>query len=107
MFRKDRFLFLLAAWLLLGPRSFAHPMGNFSVNHYRRFRSRATVSGFPTSSIWLRSRPTRSCSRVMSQPMWQIPRSRVLWRRAAWNWVVASACWSTVSVCLSVWCPAR
>ena len=37
MFRK-RFCFfiLMAACLLLGPRSFAHPMGNFSVNHYSK-----------------------------------------------------------------------
>lgn len=35
MYRKRLcFLFLLAAGLLFGPRSFAHPMGNFSVNHY-------------------------------------------------------------------------
>src|SRR3984957_13312476 len=37
MYRKRLcLLFLLAAWLLLGPRSFAHPMGNFSVNHYSK-----------------------------------------------------------------------
>src|SRR6202167_5510312 len=37
MYRKRLcFLFLLAASLLLGPRSFAHPMGNFSVNHYSK-----------------------------------------------------------------------
>ena len=37
MFRKPLFfLSLLAASLLLGPRSFAHPMGNFSVNHYSK-----------------------------------------------------------------------
>jgi len=37
MYRKRLCLFfLLAAWLLLGPRSFAHPMGNFSVNHYSK-----------------------------------------------------------------------
>ena len=34
----------------------------------------ARASGFPTSSIWPRSPPTRSCSRVTSQPMWQILR---------------------------------
>jgi ABC-type nickel/cobalt efflux system permease component RcnA len=37
MFRKPLFfLSLLAASLLAGPRSFAHPMGNFSVNHYSK-----------------------------------------------------------------------
>ena len=37
MYRKRLCFFLLfAAWLLLGPRSFAHPMGNFSVNHYSK-----------------------------------------------------------------------
>jgi ABC-type nickel/cobalt efflux system permease component RcnA len=41
MFHRRRyFLRLLAAWLLLmpllTPRSFAHPMGNFSVNHYSK-----------------------------------------------------------------------
>src|SRR5271168_855617 len=37
MYRKRLCLFfLLAAWLLLGPRGFAHPMGNFSVNHYAK-----------------------------------------------------------------------
>src|ERR1700722_11695200 len=37
MYRKRLcFLFLLAASLLLGPQSFAHPMGNFSVNHYSK-----------------------------------------------------------------------
>jgi ABC-type nickel/cobalt efflux system permease component RcnA len=37
MFRKQiYFLGLLAVSLLLGPRSFAHPMGNFSVNHYSK-----------------------------------------------------------------------
>ena len=37
MYRKRLcFFFLLAASLLLGPRSFAHPMGNFSVNHYSK-----------------------------------------------------------------------
>jgi ABC-type nickel/cobalt efflux system permease component RcnA len=41
MFHKRRyFLRLLAVWLLLTPlltlRSFAHPMGNFSVNHYSK-----------------------------------------------------------------------
>jgi ABC-type nickel/cobalt efflux system permease component RcnA len=37
MFRKRLYLFsLLAVCLLLGPRSFAHPMGNFSVNHYSK-----------------------------------------------------------------------
>ena len=37
MFRKSVFfLSLLAVALLLGPRSLAHPMGNFSVNHYSR-----------------------------------------------------------------------
>jgi ABC-type nickel/cobalt efflux system permease component RcnA len=40
MFHKRLyFLRLLAAWMLLAPlapRSFAHPMGNFSVNHYSK-----------------------------------------------------------------------
>ncbi|MGB8539117.1 MAG: hypothetical protein WCD57_22020 [Acidobacteriaceae bacterium] len=37
MFRKPLFfLSLLAVSLLAGPRSFAHPMGNFSVNHYSK-----------------------------------------------------------------------
>jgi nickel/cobalt exporter len=37
MFRKQiYFLGLLAVSLLLGPRSLAHPMGNFSVNHYSK-----------------------------------------------------------------------
>jgi ABC-type nickel/cobalt efflux system permease component RcnA len=37
MFRKPLlFLSLLAVSLLLGPRSLAHPMGNFSVNHYSK-----------------------------------------------------------------------
>src|SRR5271156_5592956 len=37
MFRKPiYFVVLLAISLLLGPRSFAHPMGNFSVNHYSK-----------------------------------------------------------------------
>ena len=37
MFRKPLFfLVLLAVSLLAGPRSFAHPMGNFSVNHYSK-----------------------------------------------------------------------
>ncbi len=37
MFRKQIYLFgLLAVSLLLGPRSLAHPMGNFSVNHYSK-----------------------------------------------------------------------
>jgi ABC-type nickel/cobalt efflux system permease component RcnA len=37
MFRKQiYFLCLLAVSLLLGPRSLAHPMGNFSVNHYAK-----------------------------------------------------------------------
>jgi nickel/cobalt exporter len=37
MFRKPLFfLSLLAVTLLYGPRSFAHPMGNFSVNHYSK-----------------------------------------------------------------------
>ena len=37
MFRKPLFfLSLLAVTLLSGPRSFAHPMGNFSVNHYSK-----------------------------------------------------------------------
>src|ERR1700722_778682 len=37
MYRKRLcLLFLLAASLLLGPQSFAHPMGNFSVNHYSK-----------------------------------------------------------------------
>ena len=54
-------------------------------------RSSAMASGLPTSSIWRRSQPTRSCSRVMSPPMWQIRRSRALSRRAARNSDVASA----------------
>src|ERR1700730_11474802 len=37
MFRKPLlFLSLLAVSLLSGPRGFAHPMGNFSVNHYSK-----------------------------------------------------------------------
>jgi high-affinity nickel-transport protein len=37
MFRKQLyFLSLLTVCLLLGPRSLAHPMGNFSVNHYSK-----------------------------------------------------------------------
>jgi ABC-type nickel/cobalt efflux system permease component RcnA len=37
MFRKQIYcLGLLVVSLLLGPRSFAHPMGNFSVNHYSK-----------------------------------------------------------------------
>ena len=37
MFRKRlHFFSLLVVCLLLGPRSFAHPMGNFSVNHYAK-----------------------------------------------------------------------
>ncbi len=37
MFRKPLLLLsLLAVSLLAGPRSFAHPMGNFSVNHYSK-----------------------------------------------------------------------
>ena len=37
MYRKRLcFLFLLAASLLLGPQALAHPMGNFSVNHYSK-----------------------------------------------------------------------
>jgi len=37
MFRKQiYFLGLLGVSLLLGPRSLAHPMGNFSVNHYSK-----------------------------------------------------------------------
>jgi ABC-type nickel/cobalt efflux system permease component RcnA len=37
MFRKQiYFLSLLAVSLLLGPRCLAHPMGNFSVNHYSK-----------------------------------------------------------------------
>jgi ABC-type nickel/cobalt efflux system permease component RcnA len=37
MFRKPLFfLSLLVVSLLLGPRGFAHPMGNFSVNHYSK-----------------------------------------------------------------------
>ena len=33
---SDSFSSLLALVLLLGPRGFAHPMGNFSVNHYSK-----------------------------------------------------------------------
>src|ERR1700735_2727073 len=37
MFRKRlHFLLLLTACLLVMPKSFAHPMGNFSVNHYAK-----------------------------------------------------------------------
>src|SRR5580698_10266160 len=37
MFRKRlHFLLLLTACLLVMPKSFAHPMGNFSVNHYSK-----------------------------------------------------------------------
>jgi ABC-type nickel/cobalt efflux system permease component RcnA len=37
MFRKQIYFFgLLALSMLLGPRSLAHPMGNFSVNHYAK-----------------------------------------------------------------------
>jgi ABC-type nickel/cobalt efflux system permease component RcnA len=37
MFRKlVSFVSLMAAFLVAGPRSFAHPMGNFSVNHYSK-----------------------------------------------------------------------
>ncbi len=37
MFRKPlQFLLFLAACLLYMPKSFAHPMGNFSVNHYSK-----------------------------------------------------------------------
>ena len=36
MFRKRLLFSLLALGLLLGPRGFAHPMGNFSVNHYSK-----------------------------------------------------------------------
>ncbi len=37
MFRKRVYCFgLIAVCLLLGQRSFAHPMGNFSVNHYSK-----------------------------------------------------------------------
>jgi nickel/cobalt exporter len=37
MFRKLlAFVSLMAAFLVVGPRSFAHPMGNFSVNHYAK-----------------------------------------------------------------------
>jgi len=37
MFRRPiYFLSLLTVCLLLGPRSLAHPMGNFSVNHYSK-----------------------------------------------------------------------
>jgi ABC-type nickel/cobalt efflux system permease component RcnA len=37
MFRKRFYCFaLIALCLLLGQRSFAHPMGNFSVNHYSK-----------------------------------------------------------------------
>jgi ABC-type nickel/cobalt efflux system permease component RcnA len=37
MFRKQLyFLSFLTACLLLGPRGLAHPMGNFSVNHYSK-----------------------------------------------------------------------
>src|SRR3984885_14214899 len=37
MFRKRVYCFaLIALCLLLGKRSFAHPMGNFSVNHYSK-----------------------------------------------------------------------
>jgi len=37
MFRKPLFfLSVLAVSLFAGPRSFAHPMGNFSVNHYSK-----------------------------------------------------------------------
>ncbi len=37
MFRKQvHFLLFLTACLLVMPKSFAHPMGNFSVNHYSK-----------------------------------------------------------------------
>jgi ABC-type nickel/cobalt efflux system permease component RcnA len=37
MFRKlPGLVFLMAVFLVVGPRSFAHPMGNFSVNHYSK-----------------------------------------------------------------------
>ncbi len=36
MFRKRLLFSLLALGLLLAPRGFAHPMGNFSVNHYSK-----------------------------------------------------------------------
>ena len=37
MFRKPlHFLLFLSACLLVMPKSFAHPMGNFSVNHYSK-----------------------------------------------------------------------
>src|ERR1700691_4358280 len=36
MFRKRLYFFLLSLCLWLAPRGFAHPMGNFSVNHYSK-----------------------------------------------------------------------
>src|ERR1700691_5255842 len=36
MFRKRLYFFLLFFFLWLAPRGFAHPMGNFSVNHYSK-----------------------------------------------------------------------
>ena len=60
--RSRRFLSLL---LLLGlcRSASAHPMGNFSVNHYSKITWRATGSAFGTSSIWRRFPPIRNCSR--------------------------------------------
>ncbi len=36
--RSRRIAILLACWLLASPASFAHPMGNFSINHYAGIR---------------------------------------------------------------------
>jgi hypothetical protein len=66
MFRKRIYCFaLIASCLLLGQRSFAHPMGNFSVNHYSKISVES--DGIKVSYIidLAEIRPTRSCSREM------------------------------------------
>ena len=109
MFRK-RFcsFFLLSLCLCLRPRSFAHPMGNFSVNHYSKIsldREGIRISyiidlaEIPTYQELQQGNVTAECSISGSYAFCRLARRR--------NWGAASAWWSMASACPCACSPAR
>ncbi len=80
MFRKRIYCFGVASPLPVGwtARVSPTPWATSASITTRRFRLRTTASRSRTSSIWLRSPPTRNCSREMLPLMSRIPQSSAL-----------------------------
>jgi hypothetical protein len=71
----------------------AHPMGNFSVNHYSKITLESDRSAFDTSSILRKSPPTRSCSRPESR----LPTSILIPRQLSAMYLPEVLNWAAVS----------